>query len=245
MDDTLVNQPAPARLRDSWLRSERYGVPPDEISPVFTDGFDTGSLLYDCATEVLAGLQATIANEPVALMVADRDGFVLARLCPDTTIRRSLDRVHLAPGFSYAEKNAGTNGLGLSLADRAPTLVRADQHYCTGLRRYTCAAAPVLGPVPPQLAGSVNLTTWSDASSGLLLALAQAAAGATSALMLARSRTSADAPRRLTRLESVERDEIVRCLAEPGMTMTRAAEELGIGRATLYRKIAYYRIAAR
>ena len=49
--------------------------------------------------------------------------------------------------------------------------------------------------------------------------------------------------RPLTRLERLERDEIVRCLTEPGTTVTRAAEELGIGRATLYRKIAQYGIA--
>ena len=48
--------------------------------------------------------------------------------------------------------------------------------------------------------------------------------------------------RTLTRLERVERDEIVRCLTEPRTTMARAAEQLGIGRATLYRKIAQYDI---
>jgi transcriptional regulator of acetoin/glycerol metabolism len=48
--------------------------------------------------------------------------------------------------------------------------------------------------------------------------------------------------RTLTRLERLERDEIVRCLTEPGTTVTRAAEALGIGRATLYRKIAQYGI---
>jgi transcriptional regulator of acetoin/glycerol metabolism len=174
-------------LRASWRRSEQYGVPPDEVLPVFTGSLDTGSLLYECATEVLSGLQATIANESVSLMVADRDGLVLARLCSDPDIRRSLDRVHLAPGFFYAERNAGTNGLGLSLADRAPTLVRAADHYCAELRGYTCAAAPVLHPISGDLAGTINLTTWSDSSSELLLALAQAAAGATSGLILMRS----------------------------------------------------------
>ena len=79
--------------------------------PVFTGAVDTGSLLFECASEVLRGLQSTIANEPVSLMVADRDGLVLARLCTDSAMLRSLDEVHLAPGFSYAERNAGTNGL--------------------------------------------------------------------------------------------------------------------------------------
>lgn len=141
----------------------------------------------ECGHEVLKGLQATLGNEPVSLMIADSEGTVLARLCNDTEIVRSLDRVYLAPGFSYAERDAGTNGLGLSLADRAPSLVRADEHYCTGLRGYTCAAVPVHDLSTGLLAGSVNLTTWSDSSSELLLALAQAAAGHTASLMLAKA----------------------------------------------------------
>jgi sigma-54 dependent transcriptional regulator, acetoin dehydrogenase operon transcriptional activator AcoR len=193
LDPELAARAAPPRLRASWRRSERYGLTPDEVVPVFTGAVDTGSLLHACATEVLTGLQATIANEPVSLMVADRDGLVLARLCEDRAIRRSLDQVHLAPGFYYAERNAGTNGLGLSLADRAPSLVRAADHYCAQLRGYTCAAVPVLDP-QGGLAGSINLTTWSDSSSDLLLALAQAAAGATSALMLVRSTGRAAPP---------------------------------------------------
>jgi sigma-54 dependent transcriptional regulator, acetoin dehydrogenase operon transcriptional activator AcoR len=175
------------RLRASWQRSARYGVPDDEVTPVFTASVDTGSLLFECGDEVLRGLHATLANEPVSLVLADSQGLVLSRLSGDPGITRSLDRVHLAPGFSYAESQAGTNGLGLALADRVPALVRADEHYCASLRGYTCAAVPVLDPITGELAGSVNLTTWSDRSSGLLLALAQTAAGHTSALMLARA----------------------------------------------------------
>ena len=186
-DAELAARPAPHRVRASWRRSEQYGLDHDEVTPVFTGSVDTGSLLYECASQVLTDLQSTIANEPVSLMVADRDGLVLARMSSDPAINSSLDRVHLAPGFYYAERNAGTNGLGLSLADRAPSLVRAGDHYCTELRGYTCAAAPVLDPVSGDLAGSINLTTWSDSSSELLLALAQTAAGATSGLMLIRS----------------------------------------------------------
>ena len=47
---------------------------------------------------------------------------------------------------------------------------------------------------------------------------------------------------RLTRIESFERDEIVRVLTLPGMTMRDAAGELGMSRATIYRKITQYDI---
>jgi hypothetical protein len=46
--------------------------------------------------------------------------------------------------------------------------------------------------------------------------------------------------RSLTRLEQLERDEILRCLTRPGATAVQAAAELGLSRATLYRKIAQY-----
>jgi len=181
-----VTEPKP-RLQASWQRSEDYGVPVDTVDPLFTGSLDTESLFYECGTHVLRGLQSTLANEPISLMVADRDALVLTRLSSDRAILESLDKVHLAPGFRYAERNVGTNGLGLSLADRVPTLVRADEHYCTALRGYTCAAAPVLDPATGDLVGTINLTTWSRSSSALLLALAESAAANTSALMQARA----------------------------------------------------------
>lgn len=49
---------------------------------------------------------------------------------------------------------------------------------------------------------------------------------------------------RMSRLQALERDEIVRCLTEPGATIARASAELGIGRATIYRKMAQYGIKA-
>lgn len=179
--------PVPPRLRASWQRSEEYGVPPDVVDPVFSGTYDQESLFFECGREVLTALHRTLAAEPVSLMLTDAEGLVLNRFSGDRALLRALDAVHLAPGFGYAERQAGTNGLGLALADRLPSVVHAEEHYSLSLRGYTCAAAPVVDPLTGRLEGSVNLTTWSDSSSDLLLALAQAAAGNTAALMLARS----------------------------------------------------------
>lgn len=178
----------PTRLAASWRRSAGYGVSLDAVSPTFAGGVDDGSLFYECGQEVLRGLHGTLADEPVSLMLTDSEGLVLSRVCGERGMLRALDDVYLAPGFDYSEREAGTTGLGLALADRVPSLVRADQHYCTKLWGYTCAAVPVLDPTTGELLGSVNLTTWAQQSLNLLLALAQSAAGNTSALMLARGR---------------------------------------------------------
>jgi sigma-54 dependent transcriptional regulator, acetoin dehydrogenase operon transcriptional activator AcoR len=175
------------RLLASWQRSEDYGVPLEDIEPVFTGTENLGSLFFQCGNEVLADLHSTLANEPVSMMLTDVEGVVLSRLSGDPSLLKALDDVHLAPGFGYAERDVGTNGLGLALADRVPTLVRADQHYALSLCTFTCAAVPVFDPASGRLEGSVNLTTWSQSSSDLLLALARSAASNTTALMLARS----------------------------------------------------------
>ncbi len=179
--------PLPPRLLASWQRSQDYGVPLEEVEPVFTGTWDEQSLFFQCGREVLTDLHRTLVDQPVSLMLTDAEGLVLNRLSGDAALLRALDAVHLAPGFGYAERHAGTNGVGLALADRTPTVVRADQHYSLNLCSYTCAAVPVLDPVTGRLEGSVNITTWADSPSELLLALAQSAAGTTSALMLARS----------------------------------------------------------
>lgn len=201
--------PAPARLTASWRRSASYGISLDAVSPVFSGGVDDGSLFYECGQEVLSGLHETLGDEPVSLMLTDSEGLVLSRLCRERGLLHALDDVYLAPGFGYAERDAGTTGLGLALADRAPSLVRGDEHYCTKLWGYTCAAVPVSDPVTGTLLGSVNLTTWTQQSYNLLLALAQMAAGNTAALMLARGRGRTPRP--------VARGEVFRVhLAHPG-----------------------------
>jgi len=183
-----VNALASARVQASWRRSEDYGVPSEAVQPRFSGSVDSESLFVRCGREVLVDLHRSLASEPVSLMLTDADGLVLDRLSGDHALLRALDAVHLAPGFSYAEREAGTNGLGLALADRTPTVVRAEEHYALSLRGYTCAAVPVLDPLTGRLEGAVNLTTWSESHSDLLLALARSAAGTTAALMLARSR---------------------------------------------------------
>ncbi len=187
----------PDRLLASWQRSEDYGIPMEAVEPVFTGTDDLSSLFFQCGNEVLADLHRTLAHEPVSLMLTDAEGVVLSRLSGDRTLLEALDDVHLAPGFAYSEREVGTNGLGLALADRVPTLVRADQHYALSLCTFTCAAVPVFDPASGRLEGSVNLTTWSRSSSDLLLALARSAASNTTALMVARS--TGRTPRSATR----------------------------------------------
>jgi sigma-54 dependent transcriptional regulator, acetoin dehydrogenase operon transcriptional activator AcoR len=237
------------RLRASWRRSREYGVSRETLEPAFTGSLDDESLFFQCGRDVLTELHRTLVDEPVSLMLTDADGLVLNRLSGDRSLLRALDAVHLAPGFAYSERQAGTNGLGLALADLVPTVVRNDEHYSLSLGAYTCAAVPVLDPHSGRLEGAVNLTTRSQFPGALLLALAESAASNTSALMLARSlgRRPRPAPRgEVFRVENEPGSDTLQGLsrawtearehAERGLAAGRvvaAVGEPGAGRATL------------
>ncbi len=182
------------RRRASWRRSSEYGVQTEAVEPVFSGTWEQESLFFECGREVLTDLHRTLVDEPLSLMLTDADGLVLNRLSGDTSLLRSLDAVFLAPGFAFSEREAGTSGPRSGPGRPDAAVVRAQEHYSTSLAGYTCAAVPVLDPVSGRLEGSVNITTWSEQPGKLLLALAQSAAGATSALMLARSRGRSPRP---------------------------------------------------
>jgi transcriptional regulator of acetoin/glycerol metabolism len=63
------------------------------------------------------------ADEPVSLVLCDPNGVMLTRDTGDSALRTQLDRVWLAPGFSYAERHVGTNGIGTALEAGAPARV--------------------------------------------------------------------------------------------------------------------------
>ncbi len=103
-------------------------------------------------------------------------GVALSRLTADHDLERHLDRVQLAPGFSYAEEFAGTNGIGTALESGQAAHVFGHEHYAAHLEDLACAAVPIRHPISGKAAGAVNLTSWRTDAGRLLIALAQSTA---------------------------------------------------------------------
>ncbi|WP_178379772.1 sigma-54-dependent Fis family transcriptional regulator [Cryptosporangium aurantiacum] len=134
------------------------------------------SPLARCARVVLSSVQESLNGSAVSLILTDRDGVVLDRRTDDTSLVRYLDRVQLAPGFSYAEQEVGTNGIGTALESGQPTEVWGQEHYTGVLDTLGCAGVPVRHPVSGQTVGLLDLTCWNKDAGPLLLAMAKSAA---------------------------------------------------------------------
>lgn len=160
----------------SWWRSKSWKVDADHVHLAYAKDPNLETPLVLSAAPVLTRLQEQVSDEPVSIILTDAAGLVLDRRTGDGRLERHLDRVQLAPGFSYAEQFVGTNGIGTALEGRRATGVFGHEHYAEGLEELGCFGVPVRHPVSGQLLGVLDLTCWSRDASPLLSALAKTTA---------------------------------------------------------------------
>ena len=170
----------PGQVRDtilaSWRRSRQWHVAADRVDLCYVRDPDLDTPLTRAALPVLQDLRDSLAGEPVSVILTDAHGVALSRLTADRDLERHLDRVQLAPGFSYAEEFVGTNGIGTALESGQAAHVFGHEHYAEHLEDLACAAVPIRHPVSGRAVGAVNLTSWRRDACLLLIALAQSTA---------------------------------------------------------------------
>ena len=177
----LTGEPVePGQVRDtilaSWRRSREWGVAADRIDLSYVRDPDLDTPLTRTAVPVLQNLRENLQGERVSVVLTDAHGVALSRMTADRDLERHLDRVQLAPGFSYAEEFAGTNGIGTALESGQAAHVFGHEHYAEHLEDLACAAVPVRHPISGKAVGAVNLTCWRKDAGRLLIALAQSTA---------------------------------------------------------------------
>ena len=173
--------PEPRTVRDtilaSWRRSQSMQVAADKVEMRFQpDVPRADTRLSRSALPVLRSLSEQLQGQSVSVVLTDQTGLVLSRLTGDGELERHLDRVLLAPGFNYAEKFVGTNGIGTALEVGGPTHVFGHEHYAENLEELACAAVPIHHPITGRLVGAVDLTCWRKDAGSLLLTLAKTTA---------------------------------------------------------------------
>lgn len=160
----------------SWKRSTQAGVSPTLVEPSYAAGLGESQQLNTLVGRVMQRMAEGLAGEPVSMIFADPTGRVIHRICPDSSFGRQLERVSLAPGFTYAEDSVGTNGIGTALLTRTPTLIVGSEHFTEPLLGFACAGAPVHHPISGGLVGVLDLTCDAGVSNALLLTYARSIA---------------------------------------------------------------------
>jgi transcriptional regulator of acetoin/glycerol metabolism len=174
----LTSEPAEShRVRPpimaSWRRSRALNVVADRIELPYLRDPDLDTPLTRSAEPVLRRLHEQLAGQAISILLTDATGLVLSRRTGDAGLDRHLDRVHLAPGFSYAEQFIGTNGIGTALEAGSATQVFGHEHYAEDLETLACAGVPIHDLISGRTVGLIDLTCWRKDAEALLLTLAK------------------------------------------------------------------------
>jgi len=172
VDQAAVRKPILA----SWWRSRQSNVAADHIDLTYLHEPDLETRLARSAGPVLRHLYEQLDGQPISIILTDANGLVLARLTADHDLERALDRVMLAPGFSYAEARVGTNGIGTALESGGPAHVFGHEHYAEHLEQFGCAGVPIHDPTSGKTVGVIDLTCWRKDADPLMLSLVKATA---------------------------------------------------------------------
>jgi transcriptional regulator of acetoin/glycerol metabolism len=177
-DSVLTRDPIPADGEGlaSWWRSRHLDVPADRIDLPYVGPLDLDTPLNLGAEPVLRRLFDQLDGQPISLILTDPTGVVLRQYTGDPDLHRHLERVELAPGFSYGEQFVGTNGIGTALAEGQPMHVFGHEHYAENLENLACAGVPIRHPISGKTLGAIDLTCWRRDAGRLLVALARSTA---------------------------------------------------------------------
>jgi transcriptional regulator of acetoin/glycerol metabolism len=170
-EGSLGAETLPPSVLDSWRRSQAMRVHPDRLDLPYVRQPDTDSRLAHAAEPVLQGITQDVTTEAMTVILTSADGVVIERSASEAAFMKALDSVSLAPGYSYAEEFAGTNGIGTTLETGRPTFIRGGEHFVGSLGELACAGAPIRDPITQRLVGVVDLTCRASRSNPVLLPL--------------------------------------------------------------------------
>jgi transcriptional regulator of acetoin/glycerol metabolism len=162
--DQLPSSLVRSLVQNSWRRSADMGINAQwSYAPMSKDRSEIANLIHHNA-ELLAAargpfgaVRRLLEGTGVIVVLADRQGVMIEAIGDRATLHSATD-IHLAVGGKWGEGAVGTNGIGTALATGEPVFVHAAEHFCAGIKGWTCAGAPIRDPLDATVIGVVDLS---------------------------------------------------------------------------------------
>ena len=168
-EPTSAHAPVHVRslIHDSWYRSATGGIDAQGIEAPLSSDRDEIEYLTRANAELLSAARRSFASlgqlldgTGAMLVLADSDGVLIDAIGDKKTLHDGMD-IHLAIGGKWNEDAVGTNGIGTALWTGEPIFVHAAEHFCAGIKSWTCAGAPIRDPLDGKIIGVVDLSGYS------------------------------------------------------------------------------------
>ncbi len=152
-------------IDDSWRRCQTADVDPERDKAPPPLGEDALQRLLEEHDELLSAGTPVMAHarqfldETGTVMVLTTNGGIVLNLEGDpSTSAAAAERIRMLPGSSWSEAACGTNAIGTALAIGQPVQIHSAEHYCAGIKRWTCSATVVRDPYDNSILGVVDVS---------------------------------------------------------------------------------------
>ncbi|MDD2736803.1 MAG: sigma-54-dependent Fis family transcriptional regulator [Desulfuromonadaceae bacterium] len=170
-------------LVNNWMRCKTLGIDSrmHEGLILAEEEYKTAcansSLIIDTSSPILKRVSILLTSVPNILILTDHKGTILS-VIGDPSIRvRAAEDSGLVEGACWLESLRGTNGIGTAISQKEPVHIYANEHFCEGWQKWSCAATPILAPDSTEILGVVNFTTFDKDYREDALALTYALSG--------------------------------------------------------------------
>jgi sigma-54 dependent transcriptional regulator, acetoin dehydrogenase operon transcriptional activator AcoR len=127
--------------------------------------------LIEASGPIMACARDFLSETGTMMVLADSYSTILS-VEGDTPTMGSAESISLMPGVRWSEALCGTNAIGTALAIGEPVQIHSAEHYCAGIKRWTCSAAVVRHPLDAKVVGVVDVSGLSQTYNRQSLALA-------------------------------------------------------------------------
>ncbi|MGP3697294.1 sigma-54-dependent Fis family transcriptional regulator [Rhodobacter sp. NSM] len=148
----------------SWQRCRRVGTdarageaPLQACETQVRERLARSQELLEAATDTLDQLGRLLEGAGAMLLLCDAESVVI-RAIGDARTRDLGREINLEVGGNWDEAAIGTNGIGTAIREGRPTFVHASEHFCAGIKGWTCAAAPIRDPFGFGTVGAIDLS---------------------------------------------------------------------------------------
>jgi transcriptional regulator of acetoin/glycerol metabolism len=182
VEDGVPPEGLPPEIVRSWLRvRELLGVDPTlrraprALGPEALAERRRRDVAFCLAEPILEAFAQRLGSAQHVLAYFDAAGWMLS-IKGHPRVIESVAEINFAPGASWSEESAGTNGPGTGIREGKAIEVFASEHFVEAWQRWTCAGAPIFGRGAEAPVGLVDVTGPWEAHTPQALVLAAAVA---------------------------------------------------------------------
>lgn len=151
-------------ILQSWQRSAKVIHDNSQCAPcddhAVTSALWKESPLSIAAQKEQSNMQQLVKEGQLVAAIADPCGRLLWT-CASGYMSRRAEKLNFTAGGHWAERDVGTNAVGLSLKLKRAVTVFSSEHYSPYVQDWVCYAAPIIHPVTGECLGALDIsTTW-------------------------------------------------------------------------------------